>query len=287
MDAFDYLSLLLSVLVIVSHLYGLRLLNRVGDKHTFIANYSWWLIFWAISNLARYPIIRFATTGSVYVYWTLVIEGARIPFYLAILYITFDRFFQLFLHLRYERSFLRKHKLTFCMLSLLIYIVWLVVTIPLFHERLVSFEVLIQITSLYVSACFHVLIALMFITVYSYIAYKLSHSKNGGGISSVDTKKKRKSKVRKLAVPIIIVTAFILFQTVPDCFIFFGSAHYGSWTIFLFRIDALMNALIYIFLQPRVKQTIRHRIRRFTEYRKRHVQINTGVDTSLSTTNVT
>lgn len=279
MDAFDYLSLLFSILVIVLHSYGLRLLNRIGDKHTFIANYSLWLIFWAISNLVRYPIIQFATKDSVYTYWTLVIEGARIPFYLAIVYITFDRFFQLFLHLRYNRSALRKHKLTFCMLSLFIYLVWLAVTIPLFHGRLVSFKLLINITSLYMSACFHILIALMFVAVYSYIAYKLFKSKDG---ARIDIKKKEKPKFRKLAVPIIIVTAFILFQTVPDCFIFFGSAHYGSWTIFLFRIDALMNALIYIFLQPRVKQTIRSRIRRFTEYRKRHLQINTA-DTSLST----
>ena len=275
MDVFDYMSLFLSLLVIVLHLYGLRLLHRLSDKHTFIANLSLWLIFWAFSNLIRYPLIRYSA-DIVYVYWTLIIEGARIPFYLSILYITIDRFFQLFLHLRYNRSFLKKHKLTLCLFSLLLYLLWLVVTVPMFYKGLVSFELLIQITSLYISACFHLFISVIFVTVYSYIAHKLSKSNKTG---------RRKSKWKKLLVPFIIVTTFILFETVPDCFIFFGSAHYGSWTIVLFRVDALSNALVYIFLQPRVKQTIGRCVRRITEYRKRHTQINTDNSVMPTATN--
>ena len=277
MDAFDYLSLVLSVLVIALHAYGIRLLvalkNSMGPRHVFIANFSMWNIFWAVTNLVRYPLQR-CLHGELYVYWILGTEGARIPFYLAILYITIDRFLQLFLHLSYCECFFSKHKVALSVLAFVLYIAWLAVVIPLFVERKLSLSFLIRCTSLYISGAFHVAIFLIFLTVYSYIGHKLLVANTQIG--------QRRASLRKLAVPCIIVITFILLETLPDCFIFFGMARYGGWTIFLFRVDALSNALVYIFLQPKIKNSVSNRVRKRSNFRSNNT-INDNKDITAMT----
>ena len=283
MDVFDYVSLILSIFVIILHSYGLRLLQTIkqksGEKHIFIANFSLWNIFWALSNLVRYPLIRYGS-DRIFTYWTLVIEGARIPFYMAIFYITIDRFLQLYLHMRYHRCFFKKRKILLSVLPCVAYVIWLTITLPLFSKDMVTFELLILCTSLYISGAFHVLILVTFITIYSYISQKLWRaSKHAIG--------KRKSSLKKLAVPFIIVITFIFLETLPDGFIFFGLTHYGGWTIFLFRLDALSNALVYIFLQPRIKYQVGKQMQKGTDFLSCHSRTTTKHERSSKSSNLT
>jgi len=112
---------------------------------------------------------------------------------MAILYITIDRFLQLFLHLSYCSCFFSKHKVALGVLAFVLYIAWLAVTVPLFVDGIMSFGFLIQCTSFYISGAFHTAICIIFLTVYSYIGHKLLLASTHSG--------QRKASLRKLAVP--------------------------------------------------------------------------------------
>jgi len=249
LDIFDYLSMVLSVLVIFLHGSGLYMLtnkrNTTDTCHTYIANFSIWVIFWAVSNLARYPLIRYCTE-IVYVYWTLFIEGARFPFYISIMLVSTDRFLQIYLHMKYRQCCFSRLKLYLCIAPFLVYVLWLMTSLLLYQQHLMSFESLVRCTSVYMTVIFHVLICFTIVFVYAYIGKKListerPYNENGRSI------------LRKTTVPCIIVVTFFLLQTVPDVCIFVDVAHYGGWTIFVFRLDGLLSGFIYLFLQPNIK----------------------------------
>ena len=126
-EILDYLSIVLSVFVIILHAAGIKILKlikkRTGVNHLFIANFSLWCIFWAMSNLIRYPLMQYSSV-NVFMYWTLVIEGGRIPFYLVIFFITIDRFLQLYLHLTYQNCFLNKYKTMLNIMICMLYVIW-------------------------------------------------------------------------------------------------------------------------------------------------------------------
>jgi len=85
-------------------------------QHFFaILNNTEYHYIWAVANLVRYPLQRYLDP-SLYVFWILVTEGVRIPFCMAILYITIDHFLQLFLVI--VAFFFSKHKVA---LSVCIY----------------------------------------------------------------------------------------------------------------------------------------------------------------------
>ena len=199
------MSVVLSVMAIGLHCTGLVLLKKSKDRHTFIANFSLWNIFWALSNLVRYPLIRYGS-GRIFNYWTLVIEGARIPFYMAILYITIDRFLQLYLHLRYEDNVLKKHKRTFCICSMYIYILWVICVVPICAFEKATFETLHKITYIYLTGIFHAILCALILPVYSYISWKL--------LSKSYTRRQKRKTYAKLIIPCYIVVSYSLQENV-------------------------------------------------------------------------
>jgi len=99
-------SLELSVLVVTLHAYGVKLLVTLKRSCN---------IFLRILNNTEYLLgcRKFGTipTTALFrpdVFWILVTEGARMPFCMAILYITIDHFLQLFLLI--VAFFFSKHK---------------------------------------------------------------------------------------------------------------------------------------------------------------------------------
>ena len=258
LDTFDCLSIVLSVLVILLHGSGIIMVRNIQNarstRHTYIANFAIWNIFWAISNLVRYPLIEYFTE-QVYIYWTLIIEGARFPFYSSMILITTDRFLQIYLHMKYSQCCFSRCKLYFCITPFLVYVVWLMASLPLYQQNVMSFELLVHVTSVYMSATFHVVICSVFVTVYAYIGKKLISTERPNNGRS-------RSNLQKITIPCIIVVTFFLLQTVPDVCIFTDVAHYGGWTMFLFRLDSLSNGIIYVALEPTIKMRIEYLLRR-------------------------
>jgi len=146
--------------------------------------------------------------------------------------------------------------------------------VSLFVDGIMSFGFLIQCTSFYISGAFHTAICIIFFTVYSYIGHKLLLSSMHSG--------QRTASLRKLAVPCIIVVTFIFLETLPDCFIFFDMAQYRGWTIFLFRIDALSNALVYIFLLPKIRSRASRPVRKTTIFQNSRGDKNNDVTETTS-----
>eukprot|EP00111_Clytia_hemisphaerica_P019983 TCONS_00058931-protein len=118
MDSFDYVSVVLAISAITLHSTGLYLLWKTrlvpGVNPVFIAHFSIWCLLWAINNVLRYPLSD-VVGSELRAFWLIMLEGSRIPFYSAVLLITWDRFCQLYLHLKYQDSFIFKHKIRLCL----------------------------------------------------------------------------------------------------------------------------------------------------------------------------
>ena len=244
---FDYLSLILSVPVIIIHLFGIylvkRILDETGVKYFFYANCSIWCILWALSNIIRYPLQQYCDE-KMFMYWTLLVEPMRIPYAFSIIYISMNPLLAITLRSKHQISFFSRYQFALCMLPCCAYSLWLIFALPCYVMDLVTYAFLLRATSFYMAIFFNGVIVAIFFLVYLYIGFKFW--KESGKV-----RKSSRTWTWKLGVPCIVVLTFLAFETLPDFFMLMGWAKYGGWTIFLFRVDTMCNAFAYCFLKPK------------------------------------
>jgi len=253
MDTWELISLPLSAVVVLLHLYGIYMLWRVGvlssSKYVLIASFSLSNILFAMHNLVRFPI--YAHFLDVYMYLSVVVEGVRIPFYGMMVLLTLERFLEVYLHMLYYESFFNKKKFYLALLLWLLFLAWTIGSVTALYMG-IPLEKIVFVISVHFSLAAHSIIIVQFLLVYAYVYVKILLFKNGENSASR----------RKIFIPFFIVLTFIFFDTVPDLFIIFAGKKYSSWILLLFRLDTLFNAIIYMFLQPVVKQRIGNRLRK-------------------------
>ena len=252
MDIFDYISIILAFSAITLHSTGLYLLWKTrfvpGVNAVFIVNFSMWCLLWALNNVLRYPLSENVVGSEIRAFWLIILEGSRITFYSAVLLITWDRFCQLYLHLKYQDSLIFKHKILLCLVVFCFYVVWLITAMILYGIKNQDLQQLLQIPRLYISTTLHAIIVLSFGFVYTYILRK--------SLAFTSRNTARTKLWRRLTIPAVIMGSFLLLEVLPELFINLGDSIYGSWTILLFRLDSNLNALFYIFTQPMVRQRL-------------------------------
>lgn len=267
MDVFDYLSIILAVSAIVLHCTGLYLLWKArkaplsitqGSKPVFIAHFSCWCLVWAINNIIRYPLMQIKDE-KLHAYWLITVEGSRIPFYIGVLLITYDRFCQLYFHLNYEACYIYKYKLVICLMVFGVYLTWLATALAIYDSDPTTLEVLLKISSYYITVMLQGFLILSFAFVYSYIIRKTL-------IFTSSHTPRRRQLWRRLTIPALIMGTFLIFEVFPDLSVNLGIAEYGSWVIFLFRFDTNLKALTYIFMQPTVRKRLRVRFRHVVKW---------------------
>lgn len=260
MDSWDIASIPLSVVVFALHTYGLFLLWKLrhtnGSRDCLIAGFSLSNILFVFYNVVRFPIDYYAPI--VFEYLSVVVEGLRIPFYGSMILLTTERFLEVYLHMKYQNYCFNQHKLKYAVSLWILFIIWLAATIPLLSMAANREEMgflLVDWTSKRLFVGFHFLIVIQFLFVYTYIYVKIKTTK------CIHQFVQRRHNRKKLFIPFFIVVTFIFFDTVPDMYIVFGDEKYESWVLLLFRIDTLFNAVIYLFLQPRVKKRLSRHFR--------------------------
>lgn len=266
MDVWDIISVPLSVLVFILHSYGLFLMWRLrfncSSKYKLIASFSICNILYALYNLIRFPLAYHAPVA--YSYFYVIMEGVRIPFYGTMCLLTAERFLEVFLHMNYQKSFFNIHKLKLVIVLWFASFAWLVLSIVLLvlcrtresHEKTRS--ILLEWISVRISCAFHLLIIVQFVCVYTYIYVQVRSTRHAcKQLTNYNIQNTR----GRVFVPFFIVITFIAFDTVPDMFIIFAQQKYQSWILLFFRIDTLLNAVMYMFLQPRVKKRLSRKFR--------------------------
>lgn len=266
MDTWELISLPLSAIVVLLHLYGIYMLWRVGvlgsSKYVLIASFSLSNILFAMHNLVRFPVHRHFP--EVFVYLSVVVEGLRLPFYGNMVLLTLERFLEVYLHMLYYESFFNKRKFYLALFLWLLFLGWVFGSVTALYMH-VALEKIVYVVSIPFSLVAHSIIIVQFVLVYAYVYVKMRRQnrlvllfRNEGSSASR----------RKIFIPFFIVLTFIFFDTVPDLFIIFAGKEYSSWILLLFRLDTLFNAVIYLFLQPRVKRRLSKRFRESKIIRK-------------------
>ena len=281
MDTWELITLPLSGIVVLLHFYGIYMLWRVRElsssKYVLIASFSFSNIAFAFHNLIRFPIHD--NFPVVYTYLSLIVEGLRIPFYGTMVLLTSERFLEVYLHMRYYNSCFNKHKLMLALSLWLMFVIWSIGSTTALALKVPMNSIAVWI-SINFSLAAHFVIIIQFLIVYAYVYKKMREHKKSTLLTTQNCQPTTTvASRRRVFIPFFIVLTFIIFDTVPDLFIIFAGMAYSSWILLLFRLDTFFNAVIYLFLQPRIKKRLS---RRFRESKIVKLQLQ---DLSVSFTN--
>ena len=266
------------------HLLGLFLLSnqkQSSNQDIIIMNLSiaelGMCMFDIVQNiLSRLPKQNFNTT-------IIIVTGCGffvIPFLIIVAFLTLDRFFEVYLNIKYQIHF---NKLKIGAILALAWITGIITAIILLYKKLCYHVRVRTIIYKYMFPTLESILFMICVLVYGYIYYKYCKSKKPkhsiGNFRSRSIfsnckicplqKKSHKRKYstvfkkRKFFAPFLIIVTLILFVIVPDMlnlylFYIYKKTDVKIWSnilLCLYSAGFIVDAVIYVFIQSHVRRT--------------------------------
>uniref|UniRef100_A0A7M5UW68 Seven transmembrane protein n=1 Tax=Clytia hemisphaerica TaxID=252671 RepID=A0A7M5UW68_9CNID len=245
--SWDYVSvvcIVLAILTILLHCFGIWLLVKTKHKikeHIEIISLSFNLICFGVSAIVHVTLLtelpNYESVAAICAHANLI------PFYSGMILLTLQRFFAIWLHLRYESSWVflkRTHRVV---------VSWLVGGMILVLHMLFASGVIKSVAWLFylVSVLpqigfFSTIIIFVFTYTYIYTKYRQSTQTTRNSMY-----KNRKSK---LFTPVFICGSFFFFGTVPH---FVDPFHREKYLFYVwFLLDGISNFFVYIFMNKKI-----------------------------------
>lgn len=263
----DYLLLIAATLSFLLHIFGLKWMKTqrvaVLQQKYFLINLSIAemgkclvsLIYKMLQNdSALHEIIK--VRASIY-YLRITNTALHFPLFAVMFLLTQDRFFAIYLHMKYPGTWYYK------MRNKLISVGWLlcglyIVVVTSISE--IKAEYLKYVSKIHVKLfpSLSILLILQFCIVYGYIVVKIWWLQNG----------QSRHLNNKSILTFVIVISYVIFKGIPDiALMYYG--HYGhllptTWAGYHdvgTRLNILTDALMYIYMQSFVREKIRNSVR--------------------------
>ena len=171
---------------------------------------------------------------------------SMIPIYTAMISLTLQRFFAIWLHLRYETSWIFLNRTKIIIASLLLVILTLIAAISIIYTFGID-SLAWKIAIRFIPAIGMVATNLTFFSVYIYIYIKLKQARQQHTYGNQNK--------AKFFAPIIICGSFFVFGTLPY---FFNHLMTDVRYIYLgVYVDGITNSIVFIFLNEKVVNRIR------------------------------
>ena len=171
-----------------------------------------------------------------------------IPMYSAMILLTLQRFFAIWLHLRYESSWVCHKRTHMVVVSWVISGIFLVTTVTGYWLKLMSFEVWVYLT-ISISGFGLFLTNASFLVVYSYIYIKYRKS------NQTTRNVMYKNRKTKIFTPFVICLSFFIFGTLPHLLRSLVDSY--LYSLLWFYLDGLSNSIVYIFMNGSVRRCFR------------------------------
>ena len=180
-------------------------------------------------------------------------------YYTSMIYITADRFFTVLLNMKYPIYWDVK-KTKFLLFGNAAAAVGVIAGLSIQY----SIEPFLfgRIFTMYVHSTLNCVVLLLFVATYSFIFYQYSQSQHLRSAQPTDGQHEgglcTKLMSSKFYLYFLLLLSFILLCVVPNIYFSFGNSSMNYHTvIILYQVSFLIDALIYIFLNPLVRRELR------------------------------
>ncbi|XP_066934087.1 uncharacterized protein [Clytia hemisphaerica] len=249
-------------------LYQSRRLTRFTNQRILIANISICEIIFCIAQIRinTYDLLKETSSQGYLIFERFIRFSALIVFYLALHHITMDRFMEVYYHLRYTviatKSRIIRILLVYWVGSITAGIVLITATLTIEELTLDKTTEYVFYFSLF--ADFTVLINAAFTYTYLYRKFRKLNRKAHSQRTKKNLRRTNSLKTPVFAVPLIIVSTYICFETIGMCLSVYGYLFefdrfelYRKTALVLFCMSYLSDAFAYIFIQPVIRDTIK------------------------------
>ena len=247
----------LCIAAILSHGIGLTLFLKANTRRRVHENIEIVSISLSTILICLIYIVRLLMPALMGHLFYMAVGWSCIPFYCAMILLTLQRFFAIYLHLRYRASRVytkRKHAVA---VTWLIGILVFAVCTSLDLTLGIDFRIPLTV----VTGSGPLLTFVIFVCVYAYIYSK--YRKASGEVQRTLYTENRS----KIFLPFIICVSFFVFGTVPH--FFQNAVHDIRYVIIWFCLDSLSNSVVYLFLNlPLLNPVLLARLRRWKKGRK-------------------
>lgn len=247
-------SIILSALVICLHILGIFLLWKTKHmkKDMTILSISLTNIIFSV-----YCIMCFGMNNEMMCkYSTIIVSGVIIPFHVSLILLTLERFFEVYFHMTYHLSCFYRYRVHMCVT---VWILWPVmssiVTLATMYEK---YERIKTYIFSYFDTFGQITVAICFFSVYTYLYIKFRTTLGGQAVI----------RHKKLFMPFFIVLTFTIFEVIPGILVSAKELHSEVIIWYLYSVDMLSNALLYIFIQPNVRELLKRKCKRRWRIRK-------------------
>lgn len=231
----------LSFLVIILHISCLIILWRYDKpkNQCFLISVILSEMIFSALQIAFY-LMQNKVHQTLYSALTLWSFCMNIPYCGGLILLTLERYLEVYLHIKYYRSFFYLHRLKLCFgLWLIMVVCYISAILGVFLKFNPSMDKIydINITCLVV---IHAVIVCLFMFVYIYL-YKLF-------------RKNRQIKTTKVFTPFFIVLTFICFLTIPIMVYLYGFPDTDeTWVLVLNRVNSITDGLLYVLFNPKIR----------------------------------
>ena len=197
-------------------------------------------------------VCKFPNTFSNIINLTMVLS-----LYIAMFFLTLERFLIIYYHLRYEMCWFRKNRDKLVIVTNLLSIFICCCFGVLFAVGIISKRLIFWILTI-VILCSNSFIALTVIIVYVYIYLKFCKA-------NAETKNMifNHQQKRKIFIPFLIVFTFLIFGTIPHYIAVLSRTlfHRMLWI----GLDGFANAIVYVLLEKDIRVCIQRCIRQLVK----------------------
>ena len=268
--SWDYLSIIcvtLAIINIILHCLGIWVMFKTTRKikeHVEILSLSFNLICFGVFSIVHVTLlIELPAYGSLAI---IFISANVVPFYAGMILLTLQRFFAIWLHLRYESSWVFLKRTHMMVASWLAGAAFLVIEILLLTRKIESAGIwlyfLISITpmiGLILTNC-------VFFCTYTYIYVKYRRATQATRNSLYRNRK------AKFFTPVIICASFFLFGTIPHFLYQLHGEMRLSYVWFL--LDGISNFFVYIFMNEKVMRLFKQKTQKHSKNRSTSQTVN-------------
>lgn len=234
-----------NIVIIFEHAIGAYLLYRRRREFAILLFFSVCNFIYACVNIGFFSIVAAKCSKHTVDIYTIYATSMRIPFYWLMIMLTIERFLVVFIHLRYNNSWFDRHKEKLCIASWVVYIVFCVSVNIVYVKDDPNGNFYNDLLETKYTLLGHLLIVLIFVSVYGYIYWKIRILK-----SQVAMKDRLETKKWKIFVPFFIVLSFLIFRGVTELVAVFYLKSLQIYIIWIYSFDFFFNGIVYIFLQP-------------------------------------
>ena len=224
-------------------------------------------------------------------------SSAAMVFYIFMIYLTADRFFVLYLSIRYPLYWSTRKTRILLITTWIVFLILTIVLSFLYKYQSIDYPKLFYIYIWPIIAAVFLVVAF---GTYGYVIRKVYvHNKNASSfkimLSRTNSHTNSPSIFKQPAfyVPTCLILTFVLLQVVPDLIIFFFlasgqpvSENVVNGVFVTYMISILLDAVIYIFISPYVKRMLIKKLICLKVFRKRDrntSSIQTGATTIYDT----